>query len=159
MRALPGCCMLATVWWGWTVWPVRAGSSTPSRCVCWIPSQEHWGRWTSPSTWPSGWYSDRRNTYIHLKHTVDWLEFKKKRIVQHLFSSTISTLDLTCLNRTITSQLVHLWVFLLLDVGQGYFVFGDSNFAHQLFSYWFLYIGIFFMYTSDLDTLCVFYII
>lgn len=82
-----------------------------------------------------------------------------KRIVQHLFSSTISTLDLTCLNRTITSQLVHLWVFLLLDVGQGYFVFGDSNFAHQLFSYWFLYIGIFFMHTSDLDTLRVFYII
>lgn len=62
---LAGCFMLATVWWGWIVWPVRAGSSTPSRCVCWIPSQEYWGQLTYPSTLPSGWYTDRKtHTYI-----------------------------------------------------------------------------------------------
>lgn len=81
MHALAGCCMLATVWWGWTVWPARAGSSTPSRCVCWIPSQEHWGQWTSPSTWPSGWYT---KSHIYEPQRYCGLAWIFKRTVQQL---------------------------------------------------------------------------
>lgn len=73
--ALLGWFMLATVWWGWTVWPVRAGNSTPSKCVYWTPSQEHWGQSTSPFTWPSGWRPDRE-THTYIKQSDSFPERK-----------------------------------------------------------------------------------
>lgn len=71
LPAFSGYCTLAIVWWGLTVWPVRVGSCTPPRFVCWILLQELWGPWTSPSTWPSGWYI-KNNVYVkcHEKNKI-----------------------------------------------------------------------------------------
>lgn len=62
LSTFSGYCTLAIIWWGWTVWPVRAGRCTRPRFVCWTLLQELWGPWTSHSTWPSGWHIKKIST-------------------------------------------------------------------------------------------------
>lgn len=96
LSTFPGYCMLAIVWWGWTVWPVRAGSCTPQRFVCWILLQELWRPWTSPSIWPSGCYIDK--SHLRSSHPIEILRRFKGTLVTCLTINQ-STLSLTKTSR------------------------------------------------------------